>query len=47
MFILCRSILIKILIAFVSVNVLKVVGVFEKVEFILYVMYFGFFIVKV
>ncbi|GAA6990628.1 hypothetical protein HpCHC75_13610 [Helicobacter pylori] len=47
MFISCRSILTKIPIALASANVLKAVGVFEKVESIPYATHFGPFIAKV
>ncbi len=42
-----RSILTKIPIALASTNVLKAVGVFEKVESILHATHFGPFIAKV
>ncbi len=43
----CRSILTKIPIALASANVLKAVGVFEKVESIPHATHFGPFIAKV
>ncbi len=43
----CRSILTKIPIALASTNVLKAVGVFEKVESIPHATHFGLFIAKV
>ncbi|GAA7987790.1 hypothetical protein HpCS16_13850 [Helicobacter pylori] len=42
-----RSILAKIPIALASTNVLKAVGVFEKVESIPHATHFGLFIAKV
>ncbi|GHR92235.1 hypothetical protein JP0110_12610 [Helicobacter pylori] len=42
-----RSILTKIPIALASTNVLKAVGVFEKIESISHATYFGPFIAKV
>ncbi len=43
----CRSILTKIPIALANTNVLKAVGVFEKVESIPHATHFGPFIAKV